>query len=73
VSSFYDWSEIPVAIRQSITLNTREGKAPTCGCHERGDRWWLCQYHVGTMDGWDYAEQAFTAFMTQEYVKKGTK
>lgn len=22
-----------------------------CGCEKRGDRWWLCSYHVGFDEG----------------------
>jgi hypothetical protein len=56
VSSFYSWTEIPGPIRDSIVNN-----AGRCGCHERsnghGADWWLCQYHVGVMDGWEAKEE----------------
>jgi hypothetical protein len=60
VSSFYDWQELPSVVQQSIVLNSDPDRGPTCGCHKRGDRWWLCQYHVGMVDGAEGSTEHFT-------------
>jgi hypothetical protein len=58
MSSLYAWTEIPAPIRSSIEANTPTPTSSGCSCHKRGERWYLCQYHVGMMDGWDMAEES---------------
>ena len=56
MSSFYQWADIPRRIQLSITVNAPRN----CGCHERGQQWWLCPYHIGMMDGWEAFEMVLT-------------
>jgi hypothetical protein len=52
MSSFYAWDELEPETRASIEVQTTTGPdEKRCGCHLRGERWWLCQYHVGYEDG----------------------
>lgn len=44
----------------SIMLNPYDDKrgCHSCGCNQRGKRWFLCSYHEGYGDGLDAAQEA---------------
>lgn len=61
MSGFYEYSLLNTETRASIesvpdTTGATDDK--TCGCHKRGDRWWICQYHEGYEEGVDRAKES---------------
>ena len=54
MSGFYYYSTLSAATTRNIKARPDTPNAvndKTCGCHGRGDKWWLCSYHEGFEDG----------------------
>lgn len=51
MSRTYAWSALTPRLRESIEAQPVDERTDRqCGCHERNDKWWLCQYHEGFQD-----------------------
>ena len=59
MSHFYVWNDLHPYTRKAIHASGEH-----CGCHERGDMWYLCEGHDGVEEGASHVQEILDRAIT---------